>query len=96
MTLHFLNDVVNDIESHKKIYKYVIIASLNSESACELINKIPGWRILTSCLYGFDLFACPYTDFAYWFRYKMEQSIFNKYIDREHIVSGLLYPIRVV
>ena len=26
-----------------KIYKYVIIASLNSESACKLINRIPGY-----------------------------------------------------
>ena len=32
MTLHVLNDVVDDIESHK-FYTYVIIASLNSESA---------------------------------------------------------------
>ena len=33
-----------------KIYKYVIIASLNSESACKLINKIPGSRLLISSL----------------------------------------------
>ena len=33
MTMHFLNDVVNDIES-TQIYKNVIIASLNSKLAC--------------------------------------------------------------
>ena len=41
MTLHFLNDV-NGIESTQKIYKYVIIASLNNESACILIYRILG------------------------------------------------------
>ena len=40
MTLHFLSDVVSDIEStHKSIF-YVIIASLNSGSACKQINRI--------------------------------------------------------
>ena len=29
-----------------KIYKYVIITSLNSESACKLINRIPGLCLL--------------------------------------------------
>ena len=33
-----------------KIYKYVIIASLNSESGCKLINRIPGSRLLISSL----------------------------------------------
>ena len=49
MTLHFLNDVVNDTEStQKSIILYVTLASLNSESACELINRIPGSRLLIS------------------------------------------------
>ena len=48
----FLNDVVNAIESTQKIYKYVIIASLNSESACKLIHRIPGLRLLISSLPG--------------------------------------------
>ena len=52
MTFHFLNEVINDIESTKKIYIYVIIASLNSESACKLINRIPGSRLLKSSLPG--------------------------------------------
>ena len=38
MMLYFSNDVVNDIESTQKVYKYVIIASLNSEPACKLID----------------------------------------------------------
>ena len=42
MTLHFLNDVVNDIEWTRKIDENVMIASLNNKSACKLINKIPG------------------------------------------------------
>ena len=36
MTLHFLNDVVNDIESTLNS----IIATLKSESTCKLINRI--------------------------------------------------------
>ena len=52
MTLHFLNDVVNDIQSTQKIHNYVIIASLNSESACKLINRIPGSRLLISSVPG--------------------------------------------
>ena len=35
-----------------KIYKYVIIASLSRESACKLINRIPGSRLLMSSLPG--------------------------------------------
>ena len=31
-----------------KIDNYLIIASLNSESACKLINRIPGLRLLIS------------------------------------------------
>ena len=50
MTLHFMNDVINDID--KKIYKYVIITSLNSESVCKLINRIPGFGLLISSLPG--------------------------------------------
>ena len=34
------------------IYIYVIIASLSSESACKLINRIPGERLLISSLPG--------------------------------------------
>ena len=30
----------------------VVIASLNSESACKLIKRIPGWRLLISSLPG--------------------------------------------
>ena len=52
--LHFLNDVVNDIESTQKLYN-VIITSLNSESACKLIKRIPGPRLLTSRLPGLAL-----------------------------------------
>ena len=52
MTLHFLIDVVNDIETTQKIYKYVIIASLKSKPTCQLINRIPGSRLLISNLPG--------------------------------------------
>ena len=38
-----------------KIYKYVIITSLNSESACKLINRIPGSLLLVSSLPGLAL-----------------------------------------
>ena len=55
MTLHLLNEVINDIESTQKIYKYIIIASLNSESACKLINRIPGSCLLISSLPGLAL-----------------------------------------
>ena len=51
MTLHLLNGVVNDIESTQKSI-CVIIASLNTELACKLINRIPGSRLLISNLPG--------------------------------------------
>ena len=47
-----LNDVANDTESTQKIKKYVIIASLKSETRNKLINRIPGSRILISSLPG--------------------------------------------
>ena len=50
--LHFLNDVANDAELTQKIDHYVIIASLNSELACKLINRIPGSCLLISSLLG--------------------------------------------
>ena len=37
-------------ESYTKIDNNVIVASLNSESACKLINRIPGLRLLISSL----------------------------------------------
>ena len=46
-----LNDVANDHDQHK-IEKYVIIASLKSETMGKLINRIPGSRILISSLPG--------------------------------------------
>ena len=49
LTLHFLNDVVNDIELTQKS---INIASLSSELACKLINRIPGSRLLISSLPG--------------------------------------------
>ena len=52
MTLHFLNDVVNDTESTQKSKNYVIIASLNSKTMGKLINRIPGSRLLISSLPG--------------------------------------------
>ena len=49
MKLHFLNDVVSDIElTRKSIKLYVIIASLKTEPTCKLINRIPGLRLLIS------------------------------------------------
>ena len=47
MTLHFLNDVANDIESTRK---YVISAGLKSETNGKLIDRIPGARLLISSL----------------------------------------------
>ena len=41
--------------SDKKIDNYVTKASLNSESACKLINRIPGSRLLISSLPGWAL-----------------------------------------
>ena len=55
MTLHFLNGVPNDAESIKKITKYVIVASLKSETMSKLINRIPGSRLLISSLPGSTL-----------------------------------------
>ena len=52
MTLHFLNDVVNDTESKQKSKNYVIIASLNSKTMGKLINRIPGSLLLISSLPG--------------------------------------------
>ena len=52
MTLHLLNDIVNDIEYDTKLDNDVIIASLKSESTCKLINRIPGSRLLISSLPG--------------------------------------------
>ena len=54
MTLHFLNDVVNDANS-TKIENYAIIASLKSETMGTLIHRIPGSRLLISSLPGSDL-----------------------------------------
>ena len=55
MTLHFLNDVVNDAKSTQNIDHYVIIASLKSETKDKLINRIPGSRLLISSLPGLAL-----------------------------------------
>ena len=52
--LQFLNDIVNDIESTQKLVNDIIIASLKSESACKLINRIPGLPLLISSLPGLD------------------------------------------
>ena len=48
MTLHFLNDVVNDAESTQKIENDVIIASLKRETIGKLINRKPVSRLLIS------------------------------------------------
>ena len=48
MTLHFLNDVINDVESDTQVDNYVIITSLNSKPICNLINRVPGSRLLIS------------------------------------------------
>ena len=42
MMLQFLNDAAYDDESTQKSKKYVIIASLKSETIGKLINRIPG------------------------------------------------------
>ena len=49
MTLHFLNDVVNDADSAQKSK---IIASLTSETMGKLKNRIPGACLLISNLPG--------------------------------------------
>ena len=46
------NDIANDTESTQKSKNYVIIASLKSETRGKLINRIPGSRLLISCLPG--------------------------------------------
>ena len=48
MTLNFFNDVVNDT----KLDNDVIIARFKSETMGELINRIPGSRLLISSLPG--------------------------------------------
>ena len=50
MTLHFLNDVVNDAKSTKK--SKITIACLKSETMGKLINRIPGLRLLIASLPG--------------------------------------------
>ena len=52
MTLHFLNDVVNDAEWTQKIKIYVIIASLKCETMGKLINRISDLCLLISSLPG--------------------------------------------
>ena len=47
MTLHLLNNVANDAELHTK-KKYIIIASLKSETMRKVKNRIPGLRLLIS------------------------------------------------
>ena len=47
MTLHILNNVVNE-----KLDNDVIIASLKSESTFKLIKRIPGSHLLISSLPG--------------------------------------------
>ena len=42
-----------------KIDNYVIMASLKSEPACKLINRIPGLRLLMSSLPGLQAFSKP-------------------------------------
>ena len=52
ITLHFLNKVVNDIESTRNSIMTSLVASLKSESTCKLINRIPGPLLLISSLPG--------------------------------------------
>ena len=52
MTLHFLNDVVNDAESTQKSKNYVIIACLKIELIGKLVNRLPGLHFLISSLPG--------------------------------------------
>ena len=47
MTLHFLNNVVDDVvQIDTKILNYVILASLKNESVGKLLNRIPDSRLL--------------------------------------------------
>ena len=52
MTLHFLNDVVNAVESTRKTIithnRYI----LKSEPICKLINRITGSRLVMSSLHA--------------------------------------------
>ena len=50
MTLHLLNDIVNDADT--KIDHHVIFASLRVNQLAKLINRIPGSRLLISSLPG--------------------------------------------
>ena len=52
ITLHFLNDIANDIELNLKIQNYVTIPSLKRETKGKLINRIPGSRLLILSLPG--------------------------------------------
>ena len=52
MALPLLNDVVYDAVSTQKSKKYVIVASLKSETMGKLIKKIPGLHLLISSLQG--------------------------------------------
>ena len=52
MTLHFLNYVVNSAESTQESKHYIIIASLKRETIGQMINRIPGSRLLISSLPG--------------------------------------------
>ena len=54
MKFHFLNDVANDVNQHK-IENYIIIYSLKNETIGELLNRIPGSRLLISSLPGWAL-----------------------------------------
>ena len=51
MTLHFLNDVANELYQHKN-RKMRHFAGLKSETIGKLINRIPGSRVLISSLPG--------------------------------------------
>ena len=52
MTLHLLNDVAYDAELTQKKKKYVIIASLKSETMDKLMDRVPVWCLLISSLSG--------------------------------------------
>ena len=54
MTLHVLNDVVNDLNQHKN-RKLRHSASLKSETIGKLINRKPGSHLLISSLPGLAL-----------------------------------------
>ena len=52
MTLHFLNDIVNDAELTRRSKNYFIITSLKREPMGKLINRIPCSGLLISSLPG--------------------------------------------